>query len=92
MGDTDAAEEGTVTTPKTVGIFSGPELSRLVEQTVPVERDGKPVKNAIVGTVDKDGVAMVVKMRKGEHWTVEMAVKREWGGDVKSGARVVYSW
>lgn len=79
-------------TPSKTGIFSQKELSRLVEETVPAERNGVPVQNAIVGTVDADGVAMVVHMRKGDHWTVEMAIKRDWSGDIKSGAKVVYSW
>lgn len=74
------------------GMFSQQELSRLVEQTVPPERNGVPVTNAIVGVVDSEGVALVVQMKKGEHWTVEMAVKRDWGGDVKSGAKVMWSW
>lgn len=68
-------------------MFSQKEIAKLVEETVPPDRT-----NAIVGTVDADGVAVVLKMQKGEHWTVEMAVKREWGGDIKSGAKVVYSW
>lgn len=82
----------TINAAGTSSMFSQQELARLVQDTVPAERDGVPVRNAIVATVDKDGAALVVKMQKGEHWTVEMAVRRDWSGDVSSGAKVMYSW
>ena len=69
-------------------LFSSKDLARLVEQTVPPDRT-----NAIVGTVDSDGAAIVVKLAKpGSKWMLEMAVRREWGGDLTSGAKVVWSW
>lgn len=73
--------------PVSTGMFSQEALTRLVERTVPAERT-----NAIIGTVDKDGVALVVKMQKGDRWTVEAAFRRDWGGDLSAGAKVMYSW
>lgn len=69
------------------GLFNAKELAKLVEQVVPEDRT-----NAVVGTVDVDGIAVVVKMTKGTHWTVEGAFKRDWGGDVTTGAKCIYSW
>jgi hypothetical protein len=69
------------------GMFSRQEIARLVEDTVPPDRT-----NAVVGTVDRNGLAVVLKMTKGEHWTIEAAFTRDWAGDTKAGAAVIYSW
>ena len=68
-------------------IFSQQALSKLVADTVPETRG-----NAIVGTVDKDGVSVVVVMSKDVHWTIEGVIRRDWGGDISTGAKVIYSW
>lgn len=73
--------------PANAGIFSQHEIARLVAETVPADRT-----NAVVGTVDAEGMAVVVKVVKGEHWTVEAAFRRDWGGDMTAGAKVVWSW
>jgi hypothetical protein len=75
-----------VTGPK-IGIFSSAELARVVAETVPADRT-----HAIVGSIDKDGAAIVVKMQLKEHWEVQAAYKRDWAGDATLGAKVVWSW
>ncbi len=67
--------------------FSQKALSKLVAETVPPDRG-----NAVVGTVDENGIAVVVHMTKGEHWAVEGTFARDWGGNMSTGAKVIFSW
>lgn len=68
-------------------MFSQAELAKVVKDTVPSDRS-----NAIVGVVDNTGLAVVVKMTKSDHWEIDAAYHRDWGGDQNVGAKVIYSW
>lgn len=82
-----ATNEGKKPEGPKVGIFSAAELAKVVAETVPPDRT-----HAVVGSIDADGVAVVVKMQLKEQWEVQAAYRREWGGDAQLGARVVWSW
>lgn len=68
-------------------MFSNSELAKLVKDTVPDDRS-----HAVVLDVNKDGLAVTVKMVKTKHWEVEGAFTRSWNGDTAGGAKVIYSW
>jgi hypothetical protein len=69
------------------GMFSQAELAKVVAKTVPPNRT-----HAVVGTVDEDGMAVVVKMTLRERWEVSAAYRRDWAGDQQTGVKVIYSW
>lgn len=75
---------------KRIGIYSKDDLDRLVRNTVPEGRVG-----AIILAPDLDGLAVTVEMRKRTKfgtWDIKASYKRDWSGDQKIGAKVVYSW
>jgi hypothetical protein len=71
------------------GIFSEEALSDLVERTVPKDRTF-----ALVLSVDEDNFVVAVEMKKdtkiGE-WKASAGYTRDWSGDNKVGAKIVWS-
>ena len=68
-------------------MFSQKELAKVLNDTLPDDRT-----NAVVGVVDTDGLAVVIRMHKDEHWEIDGVFKRDWTGEIGAQAKVIYSW
>jgi len=75
-------------------IFSPEQLDVLVKNTLP--EDARPGEKIIVGTVDQEGVQVVVGFRKGfgasGSWDLEAAARHEWDGSNSVGAKILLRW
>lgn len=75
--------------PKRIGIYTKDELDLLVRNTIPKDRT-----IAVVVATDLDGLEVTVEMKKETKfgtWDIAGVYKREWRGDNKIGAKVVWS-
>ena len=75
-------------------VFSNEQLAKLVNETIPATLPADH-KNALVGTVDVNGVQVVVGMRRETThatWEITGAFQHTWTGDNRVGAKMVTSW
>jgi flagellar hook assembly protein FlgD len=76
-------------------MFSNDQLQKLVSETLPVVTSPEGHQNALVGTVNDEGVQVVVALKRNtEHasWEVQGGYKHTWDGDNQAGAKVLVTW
>ena len=74
-------------------IFSPEQLDKLVNETL--SETGVTSTNAVVGTVDKDGMQLTAAFsweQSRATWKLEGVVRHNWTGDNEVGAKLLLEW